>query len=126
MTTLWRLSNRDALIGTAPLASRWTHAGAPVNNFLYNSSFMQWTPLGTEALALWMSPGRAYLLEVPGCRDLQWAHGIQVTQSGGNQVSAKLDKVIPLGAGTTIPCRIDAIRPLDTDAIRAAERVASQ
>ncbi|MGE8690846.1 MAG: RES domain-containing protein [Achromobacter sp.] len=30
MTTLWRLSNRDALIGTAPLASRWTHAGAPV------------------------------------------------------------------------------------------------
>lgn len=103
-----------------------SHAGAPINNFLFNSSFMQWTPLGTEAVALWMSPGRAYLLDLPGCRDLQWAQGIQVTQSGGNQVSAKLDKVIPLGAGAVVPCRIEEIRPLDTDAIRAAERVATR
>ena len=54
-----------------------SNAGAPINNFLFNSSFMQWTPLGTEAVALWMSPGRAYLLELPGCRDLQWAQLFQ-------------------------------------------------
>ena len=100
------------------------NAGAPIASFTYNTHFTQWTPLGPDMLALWMSPGRAYLLDVSNCRDLEFAHGIEVTQSGANQVSAKFDHVIPLGAGVTAPCRIEAIRPLDTKAIRAAERSA--
>ena len=104
-----------------------SNAGAPVNNFVYTSSFTQWTPLGPDALALWTSPGRAYLLDLSHCPDLEWAHGIQLTHSGIiNEVSAHLDDVIPLGAGRTMPCRIQAIRPLDTKAIREAERVASK
>jgi len=106
------------------LALYRAHAGPPVPDFPYYHAFTQWTPLGRDALAIWISPTRAYLLDVPGCPDLEWAHGIQVTDSVG-RVSARFDRVRPLGVGTvTAPCRIEQIRPLDTRAIRDAERLA--
>jgi hypothetical protein len=103
------------------LALYRAHAGAPVADFPYYRSFTQWTPLGRDALAVWLSPTRAYLLDVPGCSDLQWAHGIQISDTAG-RVSARFDRVQPLGGGSTFPCRIEQIRPLDTKAIREAER----
>ena len=106
------------------LALYRAHAGAPVSDFPYYRSFTQWTPLGRDALAVWISPTRAYLLDTPGCSDLEWAHGIQISDTGG-RVSARFDRVQPLGAGSVpISCRIEQIRPLDTRAIREAERVA--
>jgi hypothetical protein len=106
------------------LALYRAHAGPPVSSFPYYRSVTQWTPLGSEALAVWLSPTRAYLLDVPGCHDLEWAHGIQISNSG-SVVSARLDRVTPLGAGTmTVPCRIEQIRPLDAKAVRDAERAA--
>jgi hypothetical protein len=106
------------------LALYRAHAGPPVSDFPYYHSFSQWTPLGSEALAIWVSPGRAYLLDVPGCNDLEFAHGIQISDTGG-RVSARFDRVQPLGPGSwPVPCRIEQIRPLDTKAIRDAERVA--
>jgi hypothetical protein len=106
------------------LALYRAHAGAPVSDFPYYHSFTQWTPLGRDAMAVWVSPTRAYLLDVPGCNDLEWAHGIQISDTGG-RVSARFDRVQPLGVGTVpISCRIEQIRPLDTKAIREAERLA--
>ena len=106
------------------LALYRAHAGPPVPDFPYYHTFTQWTPLGRDALALWLSPTRAYLLDVPGCTDLEWAHGIQISDAVG-RVSARFDRVLPLGVGTVpIPCRIEQIRPLDTKAIRDAERLA--
>lgn len=106
------------------LALYRAHAGPPVSDFPYYHTFTQWTPLGRDALAVWLSPTRAYLLDTPGCNDLEWAHGIQISDTVG-RVSARFDRVQPLGVGSVpIPCRIEQIRPLDTRAIRDAERVA--
>ncbi|HEY4581846.1 MAG TPA: DUF6491 family protein [Lysobacter sp.] len=98
------------------------HAGEPVSSFPYLHSLTQWTPLGPSALAVWVSPTRAYLLDVGSCPDLEWAQGIRLTENTG-QVSARFDRVYPLGPGIRpVPCRIEWIRPLDARAIRDAER----
>ena len=104
------------------LALYRAHAGEPISSFPYMRSFTQWTPLGDQALAVWMSPTRAYLLELANCPDLEWAQAIQLTENTG-QVSARFDRVYPLGPGIRpMPCRIEQIRPLDARAIRDAER----
>ena len=106
------------------LALYRAHAGPPVPDFPYYHAFTEWTPLGRDALAVWLSPTRAYLLDVPGCNDLEWAHGIQISDTVG-RVSARFDRVQPLGGGAVpISCRIEQIRPLDTRALRDAERLA--
>ncbi|GAB6195692.1 DUF6491 family protein [Lysobacter xanthus] len=105
------------------LALYRAHAGPPVSSFPYLRTLTQWTPLGRDALAVWLSPTRAYLLDVSNCSDLEFAHGIQLTENGGT-VSARFDRVLPLGTSMAIPCRIEQIRPLDTRAIRDAERLA--
>ncbi len=106
------------------LALYRAHAGEPVSSFPYMRSFTQWTPLGEQALAVWISPTRAYLLDVANCPDLEWAQGIQLTENTG-QVSARFDRVYPLGPGIRpVPCRIEQIRPLDVRAVREAERMA--
>lgn len=106
------------------LALYRAHAGPPVRDFPYLRALRQWTPLGPDALAIWLSPSRAYLLDVASCSDLPWAQAIQITESTG-RVSARFDRVIPLGtASSGVPCRIEQIRPLDTHAIRDAERIA--
>ena len=106
------------------LALYRAHAGPPVSDFPYYRTFSEWTPLGRDALAVWLSPTRAYLLDTPDCNDLEWAHGIQISDTNG-RVSARFDRVQPLGGGAVpISCRIEQIRPLDTRAIKAAERSA--
>lgn len=106
------------------LALYRSHAGAPVDSFPYFRPMTQWTPLGPDALAVWTAPARAWLLDVSGCPDLEWAHAIQLSDSLG-RVSTKFDRVTPLGTGiTSVPCRIEQIRPLDVKSIREAERAA--
>ena len=98
------------------------HAGAPVDSFPYLRVMTQWTPLGPDAVAIWTSPSRAWLLDVPGCTDLEWARAISISESAG-RVSARFDRVTPIGASAgRMPCRIEQIRPLDVKAIREAER----
>ena len=101
------------------------HAGAPVRDFHYFTSFNGWTALGDSALAVWTRPSQAYLLELFGpCTDLGYAPAISLSNSMG-RVSSRFDSVHVLGGGgnTTmrIPCRIETIRPLDVKALRAAE-----
>ena len=104
------------------LALYRAHAGAPVSNFAYSRPFMQWMPLGDAALAVWISPSRAYLLEVGACPDLDSAPGIRLSDSSG-LVVARLDRVYPIGPAVhPVPCRIDQIRPLDVGALRESER----
>ncbi|MCL6618262.1 DUF6491 family protein [Thermomonas hydrothermalis] len=105
------------------------HAGAPVSSFSYTMALDGWTPLGDSALAVWASPGRAYLLKLYGpCNNLSFAPMISLSRSVG-QVWAGFDKVIPVGFGPRmpdIPCTIKSIQPLDVKAIRQAERDASK
>lgn len=100
------------------------HAGAPVKGFQYFGSLNGWTNLGDTALAVWAKPGTAYLLELVGpCNDLDYAPAISITNTMG-RVSARFDDVIVLGGPRSIriPCRIQAIRPLDVKALKVSEQ----
>ena len=99
------------------------HAGEPVTSFQYFGRLYGWTPLGDRALAVWTRPSQAYLLELTGsCLDLEYAHAITVTNQSG-RVHARFDDVLVLGSNTMrIPCRIEQIRPVDSAALKQAER----
>ncbi|GAB2515865.1 DUF6491 family protein [Lysobacter humi (ex Lee et al. 2017)] len=100
------------------------HAGAPVRSFSAIGRVDSWTPLTDDSIVVWTSPRRAYLLSVPGCPDLDFAHGIALSESAG-QVHAGFDRVTPLGHNTIrVPCIIDEIRPIDVKAYREARRIA--
>lgn len=106
----------------AKLALYREHAGAPVNSFPYLAPMKQWTPLGRDALAVWTSPTRAWLLDVSDCSELEWAQAIQLSDSMGH-VTARFDRVTPISPNVNaMSCRIEQIRPLDVEAIRNAER----
>src|SRR3546814_266922 len=108
------------------LATCRAHAGAPVDSFRYFGSINGWTSLCDTAVAVWTRPSEAWLLELTGpCPDIEYAPMIGVT-SQSNRVSAKFDKVIAQGGGSTMqfPCRIETIRPLDVKAIKQAEKTA--
>lgn len=113
------------------LAMYRAHAGGPVASFRMSGSLNNWTALGERALAVWTRPNEAWLLELAApCSDLDVATAIRLTDNMG-RVSARFDKVLPLeisGAPRTTqpPCVIQSIRPLDVEAIRAAERDARQ
>ncbi len=112
-----RISDADRL------ALYRAHSGAPVDNFQYFGQLDGWTPLGNTALAVWTRPSEVYLLELQAtCHDLDFANAITVTNQFG-RVYSRFDKVIVLGRGTNnIPCWIREIRPVDTKALRAAEK----
>ena len=119
-------ANNGGMRDADKLALYRAHAGAPVASFRYFGSINGWTPLGDNAIAVWTRPSQAYLLDLGGaCPDIATAHAISLTEQMGT-VSARFDKVIARGPGATmqIPCAIREIRPLDTKAIRQAERQA--
>lgn len=103
------------------------HAGEPVNGFQYYGRFSSWTPLGDSAVAIWVGPARAWLLDLYGpCNDLDFAHAISLTSSG-SRVNARFDSVKVIGRGLpSIPCRIKEIRPVDVKALRAEEKTLRQ
>ena len=102
------------------------HSGEPVNGFQYYGRFSSWTPLGDSAVAIWVGPSRAWLLDLYGpCNDLDFAQAISLTSNGG-RVSARFDsvRVHQYGPPASIPCRIKEIRPLDVKALRAEQKAA--
>lgn len=104
------------------------HAGEPVKGFQYYGRFSSWTPLGDEAIAIWVGPSRAWLLDLYGpCNDLDFAQAISLSSNGG-RVSARFDsvRVHQYGPPASIPCRIKEIRPLDVKALRAEQKASHQ
>ena len=81
-------------------------------------------PLGDDALLLWESPGRAYLLDIEDfCPDLPSAQAIAINNKGST-VNARFDSITVLTRGqqATDRCRILEIRPVDVKAMKAAEK----
>ena len=104
------------------LALYRAHAGAPVRSFTYLGRFDRWESLGDTAVAVWTRPREGWLLDLgEPCTNLPYAIAIGLTSHTG-QVSARIDDVLVDQPGQDIPCRIEEIRPLDADAIRAAEQ----
>lgn len=108
------------------LALYQTNAGQPVNSFQLSRNF-RWTPLGDQALAVWNSSNRGYLLELrTRCSGLGFASNIHITNQMG-RVSARFDRVVPRNM-TGSPslqqqsCTIWTIRPLDVSALNDAKR----
>jgi len=81
-------------------------------------------PLGDDALLLWESPGRAYMLDVEDfCTDLPSARAIAINNKGST-VSAGFDAITVMARGQSANnrCRILSIRPVDVKAMKAAEK----
>lgn len=101
------------------------NAGAPVASFQYAPN-MRWTPLGDQALAVRAASEQGYLLELRSrCNNLNVAQSIAITSSAG-QVRAGQDSIRvlsrpPPNAPRHPLCRIDTIKPLDLDGIRAGK-----
>lgn len=112
-----RLSDADRL------ALYRANAGAPVQSFRYFGRINGWTPLGDSALAVTTRPSEGYLLELTGsCPDLEYTHTIRISNQFG-RVHARFDHVHVVDRNSfNIPCRIEQIRPVDTSALREAER----
>jgi hypothetical protein len=107
------------------LALYRAHAGAPVSSFHYFGRFDSWTDIGDRAVAIWTRPSEAWLLELSGpCSGLEFTPVIGLTSTTG-MVSARFDKVLVRNGGVPdFPCTIQTIRPLDTKALKQAERTA--
>ena len=115
-------SRGGALTDSQRLAMYRGAAGEPVDSFHFFGSIHGWTPLGEDALVLRTKVNQAYLLELMGCPDLDFAQAITVSNQAG-RVYARFDSITVLDRNLLdIPCRIREIRPVDVSTIREAER----
>ncbi|KAF1688157.1 hypothetical protein B1992_01705 [Pseudoxanthomonas broegbernensis] len=119
-------SSAPRLSDAERLAMYQAHAGEPVRGFSLFGGLQGWSPLGNRAMVVWTRPNQAWLLELVGpCHDLDYATAISVTSFGG-QVQARSDSVMPLGPMVgqvgRVPCRIDAIRPVDAKGVKRSEQ----
>lgn len=107
------------------LALHQAQAGEPVKDFRLFGTINGWTPLGDSALVVWTKPSEAFLLELYGpCSNLDYAPAITLSNTMG-RVSARFDSVNVRGGGSSnmdIPCRIQAIRPLDVKGLKQAQQ----
>jgi Family of unknown function (DUF6491) len=101
------------------------HAGEPVRNINFSGRLWGWRSLGDSALTVWTRSDQGFLLELfSRCPDLQFASSIGLTTRTG-RVSAGFDSVVvqrSSAQGGRITCRIDTIRPLNTQAVQEEKR----
>ena len=105
--------------GADRLAIYQAHAGEPVKQIRYFNA-MGWDRIDDEHILLNMRPRETWLLTISGpCLD--WAGGsplISLSSQGG-WVSTKFDRIH--AGDSPVSCRIEEIRPVDVQAVRAAE-----
>jgi hypothetical protein len=121
--TLGACTTTQGLAAEERLEIYRAQAGVPVDSFRNIKQVDRWTALSDDALAVWTSATRGYLLELEGrCTGLESALSIQMSDQIGT-VNARVDTVTPIGGGATpgFPCRIREIRPVDDRTVRAAE-----
>lgn len=101
----------------AALEDYLPYAGDPVNRFQF-LELQRWVLLDEYRIVVWPRLNQAYLLQVdPPCQELEWAQRIGLTSSA-NVVSNRFDSVV---VGTE-KCRINEIRPIDLQGMKAARK----
>jgi len=105
-----RMAQRQAAYAAA--------AGAPVRSFHFFDLY-SWEPLSDSQVAVYTQPGRAWLLDVGPCQNLEFTNAIGLTSFGG-EVSVNFDKVL-VGRGYP-PCFISKIRPLDVAKLKLEQQ----
>lgn len=93
-------------------------AGPAQNSFRFFTGLWSWQPLGRDLLVVYTRPQEAWLLDVPGCINLDFTNAIGLT-SNLHQVSVGFDKV--LTGRHDLPCTITRIRPVDVKRVKASE-----
>ena len=96
------------------------NAGAPVPRISFFSP-QSWEEIDDNHSAVTMRPSEQYLMRLSGpCLDYDnGAAGMLISTQTGAWVQAKFDRV---SFGSNFSCRIEEIRPLDVDALRAGRR----
>jgi hypothetical protein len=101
------------------------HAGEPVRSINFSGRVWGWRSLGDNALTVWTRRDQGFLLELfSRCPDLQFASSIGLTTRTG-RVSAGFDSVVvqrSSAQGGRTTCRIDTIRPLNTQVVQEEKR----
>ncbi len=104
------------------LAFYEAHAGEPVRNMRLFGRLNGWTPLGNSAMVVWTRPNEAWLLNFTGpCQGpavRQLDHALAFLQYGDFAVRHGEARGGGVSQVARIPCRIDTIRPIDTQALR--------
>jgi hypothetical protein len=93
----------------AERASFMAHAGKPVDQLVWLTSYQRWTPLSADQVAVWTKLNQAYLVTVVHpCANLWFARAIGFTRTGDSTYAhvnfVKAD-------GWT--CAIKTIQPVD-------------
>jgi len=89
------------------------YAGDPVAEFPM-FDLWQWQVVGRDRVVLWSTIHDAFLIRVDkGCNNLEWTHGLSVTQNMRQKVSQKFDFVVFRDQR----CKIEEIRPIDYQAM---------
>lgn len=99
------------------------HAGEPVEE-IRAFTMSRFEPLGADAVAVWASPARVFLLTVRGpCVGLEQRFAIGVT-STNRVVRARFDAVTFTERPSRVfqRCPIETIRPVDFAALRRESR----
>lgn len=92
-------------------------AGKPVSSIqLVDRNFYSWNAVNDHQLAVYVTPARAFLLDLPPCPGLVTANAIGYT-ARMDQVSTNFDRVITDQGG--VPCPIRQIRPLNVKLLRS-------
>ncbi len=98
------------------------YASAPVDEFRMVSLF-RWQVVGPRNVVAWSTIRKAYLITVDlPCTNLEWTHGLGLTQSQKWTVSKKFDFV----AFDDQRCTISRIQPIDLTAMSKDNQPADQ
>ncbi len=109
----------NRLSDTDRLALYRAHSGEPVKQIRFYNA-MGWDRIDDEHILLSMRPKETWLLKVSGpCLDWGSSSPTLRLSSSGAYVMAKFDRI--LTEGSPVSCRIEEIRPVDTNAVRAAQ-----
>ena len=101
------------------------NSGDPVRSFSVPGRLWGWRAVGDGALTVWTRSNRGFLVELHGrCPELPFAQSIGLTNRAGS-VSAGFDSVVVPQRGSAarpVSCRIDTIRPLQTQSVKESKR----
>ena len=96
-------------------------AGEPVQSFRLFGALNHWEALGQSHVVVWARPTAAYLLGLDApCPDLGKARAIGIGDQRG-RVQARSSSITGIGDVAGLPCRVQAIQPVDAEALRALD-----
>jgi hypothetical protein len=93
-------------------------AGAPIRYVqLTFGSFYAWDPINDHQVVAYVTPRRAYLLDLPPCPGIEHTPSITIS-TRMSRINVNFDTVTPSATG--VPCHVRQIRPLDMSKLKQA------